>query len=178
MCVIIVHLTISICCNVNFEQMKTIYIRIRKWPNLIDFYQLQFLDKAMQEELHRIKSSTMRKKSTDKTHPGSFIQTITDRLSDAKAKWNPTLQNWTTNLYMDQAFSLFSFNFSCRMLKLHHHLTIRTSTGRAASLTMEGNRLSNATAAKTMVCVKMSSLYDGSHIHWDTYIYNITLFKI
>ena len=38
----------------------------------------------MQEELHRIKSSTMRKKSTDKNHQGSFIQTITDRLSDAK----------------------------------------------------------------------------------------------
>jgi len=39
----------------------------------------------MQEELKRIKSSTLgRKKSQDKLHQGSFIQTITDKLSDAK----------------------------------------------------------------------------------------------
>ncbi|XP_069129837.1 cyclin-dependent kinase-like 5 isoform X3 [Argopecten irradians] len=45
----------------------------------------KFLDKAMQEELKRIKSSTLgRKKSQDKIHQGSFIQTITDKLSDAK----------------------------------------------------------------------------------------------
>jgi hypothetical protein len=39
----------------------------------------------MQEELQRIKSSTLgRKKGPEKPHQGSFIQTITDRLSDAK----------------------------------------------------------------------------------------------
>lgn len=39
----------------------------------------------MQEELQRIKSSTLgRKKSQDRGHQGSFMQTITDRLSDAK----------------------------------------------------------------------------------------------
>lgn len=37
----------------------------------------------MQEELQRIKSSTLGRKK-EKPHQGSFIQTITDRLSDAK----------------------------------------------------------------------------------------------
>lgn len=64
-----------------------------------------FLDKAMQEELHRIKSSTMRKKSTDKTHPGSFIQTITDRLSDAKLQNAETSSpSYNTNKYRESSF--------------------------------------------------------------------------
>lgn len=54
------------------------------FPEII-FFNFQFLDKAMQEELQRIKSSTLgRKKAPEKPHQGSFIQTITDRLSDAK----------------------------------------------------------------------------------------------
>lgn len=65
----------------------------------------KFLDKAMQEELHRIKSSTMRKKSTDKTHPGSFIQTITDRLSDAKLQNAETSSpSYNTNKYRESSF--------------------------------------------------------------------------
>ncbi|KAK3100121.1 hypothetical protein FSP39_015052 [Pinctada imbricata] len=44
----------------------------------------KFLDRATQEELQRIKSSTLGRKKADKNHQGSFIQTITDRLSDAK----------------------------------------------------------------------------------------------
>ncbi|XP_062593139.1 cyclin-dependent kinase-like 5 isoform X2 [Saccostrea cucullata] len=65
----------------------------------------KFLDKAMQEELHRIKSSTMRKKSNDKNHQGSFIQTITDRLSDAKLQ-NPdvSLPSYNTNKYRESSF--------------------------------------------------------------------------
>ena len=46
----------------------------------------QFLDKTLQEELQRIKSSTMRQKKNqqDPKPEVSFMRTITDRLSDAK----------------------------------------------------------------------------------------------
>nr|XP_022324640.1 cyclin-dependent kinase-like 5 isoform X5 [Crassostrea virginica] len=65
----------------------------------------KFLDKAMQEELHRIKSSTMRKKSTDKNHQGSFIQTITDRLSDAKLQnSDASSPSYNTNKYRESSF--------------------------------------------------------------------------
>ncbi|XP_048775139.1 cyclin-dependent kinase-like 5 isoform X4 [Ostrea edulis] len=65
----------------------------------------KFLDKAMQEELHRIKSSTMRKKGMDKNHQGSFIQTITDRLSDAKLQ-NADISShpYNTNKYRESSF--------------------------------------------------------------------------
>ena len=50
--------------------------------------QFQFLDKTLQEELQRIKSSTMRQKKNqqDVKPEVSFMRTITDRLSDAKVR--------------------------------------------------------------------------------------------
>ncbi|VDI67131.1 cyclin-dependent kinase-like, partial [Mytilus galloprovincialis] len=67
----------------------------------------KFLDKAMQEELQRIKSSTLGRKK-EKPHQGSFIQTITDRLSDAK------LQNQDTNIqqskYRESSFINYGGN--------------------------------------------------------------------
>lgn len=122
--------------------------------------------RTTQDQIKYDEEKKHRQNSSGLLHPNNHWSSLW-----CKSKlWSPTLKNLTTNLYMERAFSLFSFNFSCRMLKLHPHLTIRTSTGRAASLIMEGNRPSNATAAKITVCVK-----DAIPVWWLTrtlrYIY-------
>lgn len=154
-------------------------IRIRKTPILKVFYHLQFLDKAMQEELHRIKSSTMRKKSTDKTHPGSFIQTITDRLSDAKV--NCEAQPWKiwpqTFIWSEHSHYFLSISVA----ECWNFITIlqykQVQGEQLYKLWRETDRQTQP-PRKLRYVLKMPSLYDGSHIHWDTYIYNITLYKI
>lgn len=66
----------------------------------------QFLDKTLQQELQRIKSSTMRQKKEQQQQQqhakqdSSYMRTITDRFSDAKV------------------------NFKCSVCK-HHSLEIK-----------------------------------------------------
>ncbi|KAJ8298222.1 hypothetical protein KUTeg_024753 [Tegillarca granosa] len=70
----------------------------------------KFLDKAMQEELQRIKSSTLgRKKSQDRGHQGSFMQTITDRLSDAKLQ-NSEVHMPQQSKYRESSFVNYNGN--------------------------------------------------------------------
>lgn len=76
----------------------------------------QFLDKTLQQELQRIKSSTMRQKKNSQDLPKqevSFMRTITDRLSDAKV--TPLLSSSGTDLLGTVNFSIStdSNNLGC-----------------------------------------------------------------
>ncbi|KAL3879985.1 hypothetical protein ACJMK2_032257, partial [Sinanodonta woodiana] len=67
----------------------------------------KFLDKSLQQELQRIKSSTMmrQKKGTETRQvEGSFMKTITDRLSDAKLQ-NQDSSVASSNKYRDSTYT-------------------------------------------------------------------------